>query len=51
MTPPRPRLALGLPVGESLYKSDEQFRILDLARAAGLRRPAPSCPSATRENP
>ncbi|MBL7496402.1 TIGR03619 family F420-dependent LLM class oxidoreductase [Frankia sp. CNm7] len=30
----RPRLALGLPVGESMYRSDEQHKIIDLARAA-----------------
>ncbi|MBL7487704.1 TIGR03619 family F420-dependent LLM class oxidoreductase [Frankia sp. AgB1.9] len=34
MATSRPRLALGLPVGESLYKAAEQHRILDLARAA-----------------
>ncbi|ROO85313.1 putative F420-dependent oxidoreductase [Actinocorallia herbida] len=30
----RPRLALGLPVGTTLYKADQQHRIVEIARAA-----------------
>ncbi|MCL9795737.1 TIGR03619 family F420-dependent LLM class oxidoreductase, partial [Frankia sp. AgKG'84/4] len=34
MTSGRPRIALGLPVATSLYRADEQHRVVELAKAA-----------------
>ncbi|MDT3441517.1 MULTISPECIES: TIGR03619 family F420-dependent LLM class oxidoreductase [unclassified Pseudofrankia] len=34
MATSRPRLAIGLPVGESMFKADEQHKVIDLCRAA-----------------